>query len=49
MLRDSRDPLVNNAQPSVITGRKENAKIAVENAESAHQMKEIMGTVQMEK
>ena len=45
MLRDSRDPLVKNAQPSVITGRKWKAKIAVENAESAPRMKEIIGTV----
>ena len=45
MLRDSRDPLVKNAQPSVITGRKWKAKIAVENAESALRMKEIIGTV----
>ena len=36
MLRDSHDPLVKNAQPSVITGRKWKAKIAVENAESAN-------------
>ena len=39
MLRDSRDPLMKNAQPSVITGRKWKAKIAVENAESALRMK----------
>ena len=45
MLRDSRDPLVKNAQPSVLTGRKWKAKIAVENAESALRMKEIIGTV----
>ena len=38
MLRDSRDPLVKNAQHSVI-------KIAVENAGSALRMKEIIGTV----
>ena len=49
MLRDSRDPLVKNAQPSVITGRKWKAKIAVENAESALGMKEISGTVANEK
>ena len=30
MLRDSRNPLLKNAQPSVITGRKWKAKIAVE-------------------
>ena len=45
MLRDSRDPLVKNAQPSVITGRKWKAKIAVENVESALRMKEIIGPV----
>ena len=45
MLRDSRDPLVKNAQPSVITGRQWRAKIAVENAESALRMKEIIDTV----
>ena len=45
MLRDSRDPPVKNAQPSVITDRKWKAKIAVENAESALRMKEIIGTV----
>ena len=45
MLRDSHDPLVKNAQPSVITGWKWKAKIAVENAESAIKMKEIIGTV----
>ena len=45
MLRDSCDPLVKNAQPSVITGRKWKAKIAVENAESNLRMKEIIGTV----
>ena len=38
MLRDSRDPLVKNALPSVITGQKWKAKIAVENAESALRM-----------
>ena len=45
MLRDSRDPLVKNVQPSVITDRELKAKIAVENAESALRMKEIIGTV----
>ena len=44
MLRDSRDPLVKNVQPFVTTGRKWKAKIAVENAESALRMKEIIGT-----
>ena len=45
MLRDSHNPLVNNAQPAGINGRKWKAKIAVENAESALGMKEIIGTV----
>ena len=45
ILHDSRDPLVKNAQPSVITGRKWKAKIAVENVKSALRMKEIIGTV----
>ena len=45
MLCDSRDPLVKNAQSSVINGRIWKAKIAVENAESALRMKEIIGTV----
>ena len=45
MLRNFRDPLVKNGQPSVITGRKWKAKIAVENAESALRTKEIIGTV----
>ena len=45
MLQDSRDPLVKNAQPSVINGRKWKVKIAVENAKSALRIKEIIGTV----
>ena len=45
MLRDSRNRLVKNTQPSVITSQKWKAKIAVENAESAIKMKEIIGTV----
>ena len=45
ILRDSCDPLVKNAQPSMITGRQWKAKIAVENAESALTMKEIFGTM----
>ena len=43
------DPLVKNAQPSLITSWKWKAKIAVENAESALRMKEIIGTVANEK
>ena len=42
MLHDSRDSLVKNDQPSVITSRKRKAKIAVENAD---RMKEIIGTL----
>ena len=49
MLSDSHDPLVKNARPSVITGWKWKAKIAVENAESALRMKEITDTVANEK
>ena len=45
-LRDSRDPLVKNAQPSIITGQKWKAKIVVKNAESALKMIEIIGTVE---
>ena len=45
MLPDSRDPAAKNAQPSVITSRKWKAKIALENAESALKIKEIIGTV----
>ena len=49
MLRDSGDPLVKNAQPSVITGRKWKVNIADENAESLLMMKEIISTVTNEK
>ena len=45
MLHDSHNPLVKNTQPNVITGQKWKVKIAVENAESALKMKEIIGTV----
>ena len=45
MLRDSSELQEKNAQSSVITGRKWMAKIAVENAELALKMKEIIGTV----
>ena len=45
MLNDSRDPLMKNAQPSVITGRKWKAKIAIENVDSALRMQEIIGSV----
>ena len=41
-LRDSRDPLVKNAQPSVKIGRKWKAEIAVADAESALKMKEMI-------
>ena len=45
MLCDSMDPLVKSAQPAIITGRKWNAKYAVETAESSIEMKEIIGSV----
>ena len=45
MLHDSRDPLVKNAQSLVITCWKWKAKIAVENAESALKIKEIIATM----
>ena len=44
ILRDSRDQQVKNAQPSIITGRKWKAKVAVENAESVLKKKEVIGT-----
>ena len=44
MLWDSCNPLVKNTQLSIITGWKWKAKIAVENAELALKMKEIIGT-----
>ena len=43
MLRDFHDPLIKNAQSSVITNRKWKAKVTVENAESALRIKEIIG------
>ena len=45
MLRDSVDPFVKNAQPAIITGRKWDAKYAVETAESSLKMKEVIGSV----
>ena len=45
MLRDSRDPLVKNSQPPVVTGRKWSAKDAVEDAESALKLREVVGAV----
>ena len=44
-MADSHDPLVKNTHPSVITGRKWKAKIALQNAESTLKMREIIGTV----
>ena len=44
MLHDSHDPLVKNTLPSVITSQKLKAKVAVEKAELALRMKEIIGT-----
>ena len=48
MLRDSRNLLRKNNELSVIAGLKWEAKIAVENAESALNIKEIIGTVEIE-
>ena len=45
MLCNSHDPLVKNAQLSIITGWKWKTKIAVENAGLALKIKEIIGTV----
>ena len=46
MLRDSVEPLVKSAQPAIITGRKWNAKYAVETAESSFKMKEVIDSVE---
>ena len=45
MLCDSVDPLVKSAQPAIITGRRWNAKYAVEAAESSLKMKEVIGSI----
>ena len=45
MLLDSVNPLVKSAQPAIITGRKWNAKYAVETAKSSLKMKEVIGSV----
>ena len=45
MLHDSVDPLVKSVQSAIITGRKWNAKHAVETAESSLKMKEVIGSV----
>ena len=45
MLCGSCNPLVTNAQPPITTGWKWKAKIAVENADLALKIKEIIGTV----
>ena len=45
MLRDSVDSLVKSAQPAIITGRKWNAKYAVETAESSLKRKEVIGSL----
>ena len=45
ILCDSHDKLVKNAQPFIITSWKWKAKIAVENAESALKLEEIISTV----
>ena len=48
MLRHSVDPLVKSAQPAITTGRKWDAKYAVETAESSLKMKEVFGSVATE-
>ena len=45
MLRDSVDPFVKSAQPAIITGRKWDAKYAVETAEYSLEMKKVIGFV----
>ena len=45
MLRGCEDPLVKSGQPAIITGRKWNAKHAVETAESSLKIKEVIGSV----
>ena len=45
MLRDFVDPLMKSAQPAMITGRKWNAKYAVETAKSSLKTKKVMGFV----
>ena len=45
LLFDSVDPLVKRAQPAIITGRKWNAKHAVETVESSLKMKKVIGSV----
>ena len=49
MLRYTVDPLVKSAQPAIITGRKWDAKYAVETAESPLKMKEVIGSVATER
>ena len=49
MLRDSVDPQVKSALPVIITGRKWDAKYAVETAESSLKMKEVIGPVATER
>ena len=46
MLRDSVDPIVRAAQPTVLTGRKWSVRKAVEVAETSLEMKEVIGAVQ---
>ncbi len=45
MLRVTVDPLAKSVQPAIITGRKWNAKHAVETTESSLKMKEVIGSV----
>ena len=49
MLRDSKDPVIREAQPDVPTGRKWVVAEAVEQAESRLQHREIMGAVQRDR
>ena len=45
MLHDSVGPFVKSAQPAIMSGRKWNAKYAVETAEFSLKMKEVIGSV----
>ena len=45
IVRNSEDPLVKIAQPTIITGRKWGAKFAVDTAKSSLKMKDEIGSV----
>ena len=49
MQQNSMDPLLKSAQPAIITGRKWDAKSALETAESFLKMKEVIGFVETER